>query len=392
MADHTSKESVQLTKPGNAPPVPASARLSNWQELIPKAPQEIAVTICSIGLIACFFAPWFKGGLVPVSGAAIAKYGASASWLWSIPVLSLATFLCHKNKKILSSLGIIMFVLVWVGVVFFLNMSVLQNTNLFAWGFSLTLLLSLGLLGLSGERRFTAPIELAVRKLGSRKADINSHWMGTASEVHFSADEFCSTLEMAVRAKEWPGVELHRIPYREAGVLSHKREYLRIIRQRHLFDVCASTFGKDYFFTLREGQIPAVVDLRAALVVVLALLVLLNFFIQSLGTYGGIFAAVFLVLFSAWFLFNILKMGMTKFDAALIRLPALGAVYEAYFRPDTYFQQDTRMVFLKSVSELVTKHVEDTASANGLKFIDCVEKQPVLDGLYRRSRRNVSEE
>ena len=97
-------------------------------------------------------------------------------------------------------------------------------------------------------------------------------------------------------------------------------------------------------------------------------------------------ALLFLLTFIVWFLFNVLKLGLTRVDSTLIQLPVIGPVYEAWFRRDTYFQQDTRMAFLHSVTELVKKHVEETTSANGIKFLDYFENQPLMDGLYKRRR------
>jgi hypothetical protein len=388
MADSEPDGPISASQPEKPPSPHSPPPVSTGQSLIPRTPQDIAITICCLGIIAFFFAPWVNV-YESVSGAKFARDGKNGFLLWAIPLLALAMFVFHKHRQTRKWLGTLTPIAAWCGIGLFLDDPAFQGIRSLGWGATLTLFSSLGLLGFSGERRFTAPVDLVVKKLGSRKAEIYSHWGSLTPEVHFSAEEFCAKLETAVRAKDWPGVEVFRVPYSEAGLLSHKREYLRIIRQRHLFDVCASTFGKDYFFTLREGQIPAVVDVRAALMVLLSSLLLLSVLVHSLGTYGGLFATLFVLLFAAWFLFNILKMGMTKLDTALMQLPALGPIYEAYFRPDTYFQQDTRMVFLQSVSELVKKQVEETTSAKGIKFIDCFEKQPVLDGIYKRSRLKV---
>jgi len=174
-----------------------------------------------------------------------------------------------------------------------------------------------------------------------------------------------------------------RVEYREAGLLSHSREYLRIIRQRQLFDVCAARFGKDSFFSLREAEIPAVVDLPVFFALALSGLLLTAALIKLLGMFLGLLAFMVVGAMLVWLLFNALKLGLTKLDSLLLTLPVLGPVYEAWFRRDTYFQQDTRLVFLHCVAELVKRHVAETTSANGVKLLHGFEKKPILGGLYQ---------
>lgn len=231
------------------------------------------------------------------------------------------------------------------------------------WGAWLTLLFGAGLVVCSGRRRFDISLDLAARKLNSRKAEVFSHWGSVTPEMHFSAQDFYAKVEGAIRAKEWPGVQLLRVEYREAGLLSHSREYLRIIRQRQLFDVCAARFGKDYFFSLREAEIPAVVDLPVFFALALSGLLLTAAFIKLLGMFLGLLAFVVVAAMLVWLLFNALKLGLTKLDSLLLTLPVLGPVYEAWFRRDTYFQQDTRLFFLHCVGELVKRHVAEPVAS-----------------------------
>jgi hypothetical protein len=255
-----------------------------------------------------------------------------------------------------------------------------------AWGQRLTILFALGIFAFCAERKIAAPIDYVAKKLSSRKAAVFGHWLTPTADCHFSTKEFYDELETAIRAKQWPGVQLLRIDHFEAGMLSHKREYLRVVRHRQLFDICAATFGKDYFFSVREAEIPAVVNIRACLTILLSLLFLLGFCVDKLGLFFGSIVMVSVLAFTCWFLFNIVKLGLSKVDSILIQLPSIGPVYEAVFRRDTYFQQDTRLFFLQCVNDLVKSHVEKTTSAKGLMFLNRFENQPILGELYKRSR------
>ncbi|MGO8697875.1 MAG: hypothetical protein ACLQVY_09185 [Limisphaerales bacterium] len=137
---------------------------------------------------------------------------------------------------------------------------------------------------------------------------------------------------------------------------------------------------------MREAEIPAVVDLRSFVVLLFVLYIGTNALIKTLGNVSGYATVALLIAFIASFLWNVLKLGLTRVDSILIQLPVIGPVYEAWFRRDTYFQQDTRMAFLHSVMELVKRSVEETTSAQGIKFLDYFEHQPLMDGIYTRSR------
>jgi len=356
--------------------------------LKPYSPQNFAVTLCALGIVAAFFAPWAKYSQY-ISGYSIYHLNRQMMVLWVIPTLACATVLSYRNKPARRRLGTITTIATWLALAYFNQKAhALGITNL-AWGASLTLWFSIGLFAFASERRLTAPVDLVARKLGSRKASVYSHSGALTPGTHFSAQDFYEKLENAIRAKQWPGVETLRIHYTEAGALSHKREYLRVIRQRHLFDIAASTFGKDYFFSLREAEIPTVVGLRAFFVLMVGSALLFFLAVEMFGILFGPTAFLFLLLFIVWFLFNVLKLGLTKVDSILMQLPVIGAIYEAWFRRDTYFQQDTRLVFLQSVTDLVKQHVEETTSSKGIKFLNCFERQPILDELYKRARIEV---
>jgi hypothetical protein len=232
--------------------------------------------------------------------------------------------------------------------------------------------------------------DLAMRKLNSRTAEVFTHWGSVLPGIHFSAQELYAKIETEIRDRQWPGVEFLRIAHSEAGLLSHKREYLRVIRQRQVFDFCAATFGKDYFFTLREAEMKAEVTPSTLLILIVALGLTFHLAVNTLGFVSGAGLFAILLVAGIFLFFSVLRMGLTRLDGILIRTPVIGVVYEAWFRRSTtYFQHDTRVVFLKLMDDLVKAHVDEETSAKGITLISCFEHQPILDGLYRTSERSL---
>jgi len=358
-------------------------------------PPQIASIVLALALLGLFFAPWVHLYRADISAFDLKVRYGDAIVLCIIPLLAVGTITVYWNDSARRWVGTITGTIACLGVFSasaLLSLQGLAVLPLLRWGATFTLVAGVMLVAVSGKGRFRAPVDLVAKKLGSRKAEVYSHWGTMTPEMHFSTQEFYYKLEAAIRGREWPGVQLFRIVYTEAGALSHKREYLRVIRQRQLFDICASTFGRDYFFSIREAEIPSTVTLGMFLVMSLLVLSLTWAFVQALGLMLGSLVTLFVLLFGVWILFNMLKMGLTRLDSALMQIPAFGTVYEAWFRKETYFQQDSRLIFLQSVTQLVKERVEETVSDKGLTFLSCFERQPILEGFYRRFRVSLEEE
>jgi hypothetical protein len=72
------------------------------------------------------------------------------------------------------------------------------------------------------------------------------HWGCSFPFFSFSANSFYELVESIVKAHEFPGIEITRVEHKEGGLLSSKREYLRIRFKMLVYDVCAMPFGKDF--------------------------------------------------------------------------------------------------------------------------------------------------
>ena len=64
-----------------------------------------------------------------------------------------------------------------------------------------------------------------------------------------SSEEFYDAIEAELAAKQMPDLTITRELFAEGGLLSLKRVYLRMRRERYIFDICASPFGTSYFFS-----------------------------------------------------------------------------------------------------------------------------------------------
>jgi hypothetical protein len=215
--------------------------------------------------------------------------------------------------------------------------------------------------------------------------EVLNHWVAFA-DIQVSAQEFYRAIEAKLAELEIPGLEVSRIEYAEGGLLSNQRTYLRLLRERLAFDMCAAPFGTGYFFSCRTVHSPVVLKLWHVLAVLGFLAGVYFLFVRYLGVTFAAIAVAGFVLASAQVFRNTLAMKIADLDAALIKMPAVGPFYERFFRVDSYFRQDTRLMYLESVPRIVQELAEEMAGAKGVKLVRQYSHAPVLGHIYRPRR------
>jgi hypothetical protein len=215
------------------------------------------------------------------------------------------------------------------------------------------------------------------------------HWIAFVDGFQYAPSEFYDAVEKELKARQVPGMEMSRIEFAQGGILSDKRVYLRMVRERLTFDVCAAPFGTSFFFSCRMADIPVTVQLWQLLLLVMALgiCVIISFTILA-KVFGGMVVILFPLLLMVLFILgiyvlrNAVAMGLKDLDATLIKSPIVGPIYEAWFRKVTYYRIDTRLMYLEIVGGVVKKLAEDAIAIKGVKFKQ-YEQSPILGELYK---------
>ena len=219
--------------------------------------------------------------------------------------------------------------------------------------------------------------------LFQKKAEVLEHWISFAEGFQFSPAEFYAAVEKELDARKVPGLEKSRIEFAEGGLLSDKRVYLRMLRERLVFDVCAAPFGTRFFFSCRMAEIPAVIQLWQLAVIIVGFGIIAALLWNFLGFVLGTSALVVTLGFLVYFLRNAVAMGMQDIDTALIQSPVFGPIYERWFRKETYYRVDTRLMYLDTVSNVVKKLAEEVTGSKGVKLVRQYEQAPILGELYK---------
>ena len=219
-----------------------------------------------------------------------------------------------------------------------------------------------------------------------KKADVLSHWYVPVPSFSASTTEFYASVEKELQEQKVPGLEISRVDFSEGGLLSDKRTYLRMTRERLVFDICAAPFGTNYFYSCRFAELPVKVSLLAIAILLFAALFLFGWAVRSFGLILTIFCGAGVLALGIYALRNLVSLGLADLDATLLKLPLFGPVYERFFRKETYYREDTRLMYLTVVEGVVKKLVEQETAAKGVKLLTQYEYAPILGELYKPRR------
>lgn len=219
--------------------------------------------------------------------------------------------------------------------------------------------------------------------LKPKKVDVLSHWYVPVPSFSASTTEFYSAVEKELNEQKVPGLEISRVDFSEGGLLSDKRVYLRMTRERLVFDICAAPFGTNYFYSCRFAELPVKISLLAIAILLFAALFLFGLAVRSFGFFLTIFLGAGVLGFGIYALRNLVSLGLADLDATLLKLPLFGPVYERFFRKETYYREDTRLMYLTVVEGVVKKLVEQETAAKGVKLLTQYEYGPILGELYK---------
>jgi hypothetical protein len=219
-------------------------------------------------------------------------------------------------------------------------------------------------------------------KLG-KDSNVISHWHHPIENFQTSPMEFFASVEQALQPRQIPDYAVSRIDWREGGVLTARREYLRVKRGKLIFDICAAPFGTGFFFSWWLTEVPPSWGLLWALLIVFAGFAIVGIGIQLMGFSAGIVLGIIAFVAVFWLFGNLIQMG-SELEDAVLAIPLFGALYERLFKPLTYYKMDTAIMFQSMVHSAVKEVVEQLLSAKGLRPLTELEQKPIMREFYQR--------
>ena len=241
--------------------------------------------------------------------------------------------------------------------------------------------------------------------------NVVSHWHKLVENFETSPKEFYASVEVALARRQIPGLKTQDVIYSEGGVLSARRQYLRVDGERHAFDICAAPYGSGFFFsswmTTRKPRLVVfhlAVLLVGTMVAAWGMQALLRVVLQGLSNspgYGlgfqlllpllqivlGSFVLVPLALLIAlWVVSLSAQSGFTDPEGAVLTVPGLGWFYRSVFAPDTYYRLDTMLMFQSAAHAATLEVVNGLLTQKGLRALGEAEQKPVFRELMLGGR------
>jgi hypothetical protein len=215
----------------------------------------------------------------------------------------------------------------------------------------------------------------------NKKGEILGHWIAFHDNFGFPPQDFFDAIQKELEARKFPGMEISHEEFAEGGLLSDKRIYLRLFRERLALYTCAAPFGTGYFFSCRTVYVPALVRLWHIIAAIIFFGFIGGILVKPLGFMFAVIAMVALPFALAAVLRNA---ATTDLDTLLLNIPVVATIYEDWFRADTYFRQDTRLIYLQQIPEFIRELAEDITAAKGARLEEQYQLPPILGELYKR--------
>src|SRR5262249_31802493 len=153
----------------------------------------------------------------------------------------------------------------------------------------------------------------------NKRGEELSHWISFFDSFSYSPQEFYNAVEAELSARKIPSIEISRETFAEGGLLSDKRIYLRLLRERLVIYTCAAPFGTGYFFSCRAVYVPALVRLWHIVAVIVFFIALQKSLAQPLGANFAMLAMVALFFALGGVLRNAASSARSDVDAFLLK-------------------------------------------------------------------------
>ena len=230
------------------------------------------------------------------------------------------------------------------------------------------------------------------------KPQVEGHWHSMIEDFSTSSLDFYELVKAGIARREIPDLKISQVEWEQGGLGSGKRVYLRVSREELNFDICAAPFGTGYFFSWWLAKISRVLlD-----VLFLFLYVVVVGFILYRATAGnsvggemmvgesspgcaGFFIKPVIFLGILLALGFLVRYGDRGLEPTVLSMPITGFVYGLIFRPESYFNEDTAIMFRESVHHAVLEAIDQVTTAQGVRGLSEEARKITFEPGGRRS-------
>jgi hypothetical protein len=217
-----------------------------------------------------------------------------------------------------------------------------------------------------------------------KRREVLSYWCKLFENGSYSPKEFYRSVLRNLEARKISDLDPIGQPLRQGNIFSPRRLYLRLRRERIVFDICEAPFGNGVFVSSR------LFDLHRRAhwfhyVMALCVVILVGAGVGvNYGTILGLIAGGGF----ACLVWSIMRLGssqtVTCLDRLLPEVPVVGPIYDSCYHPKTFYRQDVNNAYREAVHSAVMQSVDEMTTALGVRPLSELERKPILRELYRR--------
>jgi len=223
-----------------------------------------------------------------------------------------------------------------------------------------------------------------IRLTKSSSTLVDSHWATLIENLQASPMEFYASVEQAIERRQVPAISNCRVDWKEGGLFTTFREYLRISRERHVLDICGAPYGTGFFVSwwLAELQPSAIGPTLAAIGILLVIDIVSGSFFESPQAFIFSGMAVILIFLFVGILMN--RSSGKNWVRYVLVIPMIGWLMKRLFLPATYYRIDTASMFRLAINNSVQEVIDRMMQAKGLRALTELERKPILREFFQR--------
>jgi len=213
---------------------------------------------------------------------------------------------------------------------------------------------------------------------------VKGNWSTLIENFQASPKEFYVSVERAIASRQVPDINKSRVDWKEGGLLTAFREYLRISREKLVFDICAAPYGTGFFISWWLAELrPSAIG---PTLVVLGIVFLLY---DRLAFYFGFATASIYTLIGLILIVLLLGILVNRSPGAnwvryVLVIPLIGKMIERFFMPPTYYRMDTEAMFKASIEQSVKEVLNQMLQAKGLRALTELELKPIMRDFFQK--------
>ena len=239
--------------------------------------------------------------------------------------------------------------------------------------------------------------EEAKRERQARQLDYKQNLV---ENFNCSPREFYALLGENLEKRRIPGLQADLVLMNESVGGSSKRLYLKIARERLAYYICAAPYGSGFFFSWRLVDerkfakwyhlfgafwvLSIVSDVLTRIITGHAFLTLDLTVWEAFSIRSWVSLGMLAVLITAvWSIMRIAAIpGSERLANIIEKIPLFGPIFERFYRPDTYYREDTQKMYQKAFDSAVSESISAVTTPQGTRHPGARGSSPVLEELH----------